>query len=98
MRRKVLALWLLALLAQPGVALAQEGPGATDLSIWVIISTIIYGLIGISLCVAGYFAFDRIAGLSLRRELVEDQNVALGIMLAGVFIGIAIVVGAVMLS
>ena len=42
----------------------------------------------------GYFAFDKVAGLDLQRELVEDQNLSLGIMLAGVFIGIAIVVSA----
>ena len=66
----------------------------TDLSLLEIISTIIYGLIGIGLCILGYFSFDRLAGLDLRRELVEDQNTSLGIMLAGVFIGIAIVVSA----
>jgi len=86
----------------PGIALAQEAPpgtiSAADLSIWQIISTILYGIIGIGLSVAGYFAFDKIAGLNLQYELVEDQNMAIGIMLAGVFIGIAIVVGAVMLS
>ncbi len=98
MRPTVLILSLLAALLWPGAALAQDGRPVADLSPLVILSTIIYGLIGISLCVAGYFAFDKIAGLSLKRELVEDQNLALGIMLAGVFIGIAIVVGAVMLS
>ena len=55
-----------------------------------LISTVVYGVLGIALCVAGYFVFDKVAGLSLKRELVEDQNVAVGIMLAGVFIGIAI--------
>ena len=64
------------------------------LAITEIVSTLVYGLIGIGLCVLGYFAFDRLAGLDLQRELVEDQNTSLGIMLAGVFIGIAIVVAA----
>ncbi len=98
MKRKILALWLMTTFVSPGLAQAQTGPEAADLSIWLIISTILYGAIGIVLCVAGYFAFDKIAGLSLQHELVEDQNVAIGIMLAGVFIGIAIVVAAVMLS
>lgn len=89
-----------AILLLPGVALAQGTPpiSGADLTIWQVISTILYGIIGIALCVAGYFAFDKIAGLNLQHELVEDQNLALGLMLAGVFIGIAIVVGAVMLS
>lgn len=81
-------------LGLPGVAFAQELDPAAELAPLVILSTLLYGLIGIALCIAGYFAFDRLIGLDLRRELVEDQNEALGLMLAGVFIGIAIVVAA----
>ncbi|OZC04737.1 hypothetical protein BSZ36_13590 [Rubricoccus marinus] len=62
------------------------------------VATILYGAIGILLTLAGYFVFDKIVGLDLKRELVEDQNTAIGIMLAGVFIGCSIVVAAVMLS
>ena len=97
MTSKRLVLLFLTLLGTPVVAMAQE-IGRSDLSVSAILSTVVYGLIGIVLCVAGYFAFDKIAGLSLKHELVEDQNVAIGIMLAGVFIGIALVVAAVMLS
>ncbi len=97
MTRKRLVLLVLAFLSTPTVVMAQEAV-RSDLSLSVILSTVIYGLIGIVLCVTGYFAFDKIAGLSLKHELVEDQNVAIGIMLAGVFIGIALVVAAVMIS
>ena len=97
MTSKRLVLLLITLLATPTAAMAQEA-ARSDLSANALLSTVVYGLIGIILCVTGYFAFDKIAGLSLKRELVEDQNVAIGIMLAGVFIGIAIVVAAVMLS
>jgi uncharacterized membrane protein YjfL (UPF0719 family) len=96
--RKLLA-FLPLLLASPLLAVAQDaGRRGADMTGWSILSTLVYGLLGIALCVLGYFAFDKIAGLSLQHELVEDQNVALGIMLAGVFIGIAIVIGSVMLS
>lgn len=98
MKRKILALLLIANFLLPGIAHAQEDPGAADLTILNIASTLVFGVIGILLCVIGYFAFDRIAGLDLQRELVEDQNIAIGIMLAGAFIGIAIVIGAVMIS
>ncbi len=98
MKRKILMLLPIVTFLSPGVALAQDGGATADLTIWAVISTILYGLIGIALCVVGYFAFDKIAGLNLQYELVEDQNQAIGIMLAGVFIGIAIVVGAVMIS
>ena len=86
-----------AIFLLPTVVHAQESP-ANDLAPLTIVSTIFYGILGIALCVLGYFAFDRIAGLDIQRELVEDQNMAIGIMLAGAFIGIAIVVAAVMIS
>ncbi len=62
------------------------------LDVWGVISTITYGLLGILLFVVGYLAFDRFIQLDLRRELVEDQNTSLGIMMAGVFVSIAIIV------
>lgn len=90
------AVTVAALLA-PTTASAQSGAGS-DLSPQTIIATILYGLIGVALCIVGYFLFDKLAGLNLKRELVEDQNIAIGVMLAGAFIGIAIVIAAVMLS
>ena len=90
---------LAALLLAAAPVLAQEAARpSTGLNGAAILSTIVYGVIGIALCVLGYFAFDKVAGLSLKHELVEDQNVAVGIMLAGAFIGISIVVASVMLS
>ena len=92
---------LLLALAAPAVAqdvLAPVAAESTDLSLTVFLSTLLYGAIGILMCVLGYVAFDKVAGLNLKHELVEDQNTAVGIMLAGAFIGIAIVVASVMLS
>lgn len=95
-----LALAALALAADP--AFAQDADlvvaEPSDLRLTVLLSTIVYGAVGILMCVLGYVAFDKVAGLNLKHELVEDQNTAVGIMLAGAFIGIAIVVASVMLS
>lgn len=99
MKHKLLPAFFLAFFLPTGAALAQDAPNApVGLDILVLISTLLYGVIGILLLLVGYFIFDRIVGLDLKRELVEDQNTALGIMLAGVFIGTAIVIAAVMLS
>lgn len=97
MKRKLLFLTPVISFLLPTIAYAQDITRAevNDLTFEAFISTLIYGLVGILLCVAGYFAFDRFAGLDLQRELVEDQNTAIGIMLAGAFIGIAMVVSAV---
>ena len=66
-----------------------------DIDFWNITSTIIYGFLGIFLFIAGYMAFDRFVQLDLCKELVEDQNTALGIMLAGLFVSMAIIVSTV---
>ena len=93
MKHKMLALLCIVALWPSTIVLAQGGnPG--DLNVAEFIGTVIYGVVGIFLCILGYFTFDKLAGLDLQRELVEDQNVSLGIMLAGVFIGIAMVVSA----
>lgn len=81
-------------LAQTEVLVSEP----SDLSLPVVLSTLLYGGVGILMCVLGYVVFDKVAGLNLRHELVEDQNVAVGVMLAGAFIGIGIVIASVMLS
>ncbi len=91
MKSKSIVLWSLAAGIMPFTTYLYQTP-TDDLNLMSILSTLIYGVIGILLCLAGYVAFDRMIGLDLRRELVEDQNIALGIMLAGVFIGIAIII------
>jgi len=94
MKRKLLSLAFVLALWPSSLVFAQEPNLVTTVLVWEFISSIVYGLLGIVLAILGYFTFDRLAGLDLKRELVEDQNIALGIMLAGVFIGIAIVVSA----
>ncbi|MEL6616926.1 MAG: DUF350 domain-containing protein, partial [Bacteroidota bacterium] len=79
--RPAFALALATLAAAP--ALAQEAE-SSGLDLTVFLATLLYGAIGILITLAGYFVFDKVAGLNLQHELVEDQNVAVGIMLAGV--------------
>lgn len=86
------ALWIMEWLTSP---LLQGIEEQYDLSIWAIVSTALYGLIGIVLFLLGYLALDRFIRLDLRRELVEDQNLALGVMLAGFFVALALMVAAV---
>jgi hypothetical protein len=93
-KRLLLPLFVVALFSPSGVAFAQEGSTELGLGVAPITSTLLYGLIGVGLYVLGYFVFDRIFRLDLRRELVEDQNIALGVMMAGVFVGIALIISA----
>ena len=51
---------------------------------------------GIGLLVFGiaFFLIVKLSPFSVRKEIEEDQNIALGVIMAGVFIGIAIIIAA----
>lgn len=78
---------------------AKEIPvrsGGIHLNFADMLSTVIYGLIGIFLAVVGYFVFDWITPYSLGKELVEDKNVAVAIVVAAILLSVAIIVSAAM--
>ncbi|WP_432403220.1 DUF350 domain-containing protein [Wukongibacter sp. M2B1] len=58
-----------------------------------IISSIIYFAIGMIFCAIGYKLFDVITPFDLDKE-IDNHNVAAGLAVAGIFIGVAIVVSA----
>jgi len=60
----------------------------------VLIWSLIYGVLGIVLTIAGYKIFDWITPIDVEKELSERQNIAVAIVCAGVIIGIALVISA----
>lgn len=57
-----------------------------------IFGSIFYSILGLLLMVAFLFFIDKVFQLEFRKELLEDQNVALGILFAGITIAIAIII------
>lgn len=57
-------------------------------------AAVVFGLLGIFLFVLALWLTVRITPFSLRKEIEEDQNVALGVIVAAVFLGIALIVSA----
>ncbi len=58
-----------------------------------IISSIVYFIIGMLFCALGYKIFDIITPFDLNEE-IDNHNIAAGLTVAGIFVGIAIVVSA----
>lgn len=54
--------------------------------------SVIYGVVGIVLTIAGYRIFDWISPIDVEKELSERQNIAVAIVTAAVIIGIAMVI------
>lgn len=63
-----------------------------------ILSTILYSFLGIGLMGLCWFLLTRIAPFSVVREIEQDQNVALAVLIGSVFLSMAIIIGAVILS
>lgn len=60
---------------------------------WVI-WTILYSFIWIFIMVLFVIIIDKTTKFSIQKEIVEDENVALGVMLGCFFIAVAIIIAA----
>ena len=63
------------------------------LQIWII-ESIIYSFIGIIIMAFSFLLFEKLTKFSTRKELVEDENIAIWVMFAGFFIAVAIIISA----
>ncbi len=60
----------------------------------LLVTTLVFSLLGIVLFAIAFFIIVKIAPFSTRKEIEEDQNTALAILIGSVIIGIAIIVAA----
>ena len=56
--------------------------------------TIVYSIVGLLFFGLGYWLFDKITPFSVRKEIEEDQNTSLAIIIGSVIIGLAIIISA----
>ena len=59
---------------------------------------VLYVIVGVVVFAISIKLIDTLAPFSVRKEIEEDQNVALGIIMGAIIVGLALIVGAVMLS
>jgi putative membrane protein len=60
-----------------------------------LIDCVVYSTVGILILLGAFWLAQRILPFSLRKEIEEDHNVSLGIILGAFVIGIAIIIAAV---
>ena len=60
----------------------------------LIVETLAFTLIGLLLFAVAFWIIVKVSPFSIRKELEDDQNIALGIVIAAVIIGIALIVSA----
>lgn len=67
-----------------------------DLKPAAMLSTVVYSIIGLIIFTVAFLLMDRLTPFSLRKEIEDDQNVALAIIMGSVFISLAIIIQAAM--
>ena len=61
-----------------------------------LIETVVFSLLGLAVCVAFFLVLVRFTPFSIRKEIEQDQNISLGLIIGAAIIGIAIIISAAM--
>ena len=60
----------------------------------LIAEVLAFSVVGLILFALAFWIMGKVAPFSIRKEMEEDQNIALGIVMGSVIIGIALIVAA----
>jgi putative membrane protein len=66
----------------------------TDFHLASVLNALIFALIGIVIFVATFVIIDKMTPFHLWKEIVDDKNVALAILLGSMSIGLCIIIAA----
>jgi putative membrane protein len=58
------------------------------------VAAVLFAIIGVVLFVVAFMVFDKLTPGSLWKELIEDQNTAIGVLMGAVAIAPAIIIAA----
>ena len=59
-----------------------------------LLTSVVYGLVGLILLLIGYYSYELITPFSVKDELVSHRNPAVGIVVAAFILGMAIIIAA----
>jgi uncharacterized membrane protein YjfL (UPF0719 family) len=60
----------------------------------VLVTTLVFVILGLVIFAISFLILEKVTPFSIRKEIEEDQNVALGIMVGAMLISIAIIIAA----
>lgn len=63
-----------------------------------VVDTVIYSLVGVVLMGLGFLIITFFTPFSIKKEIEDDQNISLGIIIGAVILGISIIVASVISS
>ena len=63
-----------------------------------VVATIVYTVLGLVLLGISWKAIEWMTPFSLRKEIEDDQNLAIAVLIGALFISVSLIIGAVILS
>jgi uncharacterized membrane protein YjfL (UPF0719 family) len=75
-------------------AAAQDQSVNSGHIVKVVVESVIFVGIGLVVFLIAFFLMTKMAPFSVRKEIEEDQNTALGVVMGAVIIGLAIIIAA----
>ncbi|MEK6249134.1 MAG: DUF350 domain-containing protein [Planctomycetales bacterium] len=69
-------------------------PETIQAELWQLIPTVVYFIVGLVLFGSSIFLMDKLTPFSIRKEIEEDQNTALAILMGACILGLAILLSA----
>lgn len=58
------------------------------------VESIIYSLLGVAVFALSFLLISKLTPFSIRKEIEEDQNTSLGIIIGSIIIGLSIIISA----
>lgn len=62
----------------------------------ILVETVVYTIIGMGIFGISIWIMDKMTPFSIRKEIEEDQNTSLGIVMGSVILGIAIILASIL--
>jgi putative membrane protein len=59
-----------------------------------LVDSIVYSIVGTMVLGLSFYVIEKVLPFSMRKEIAEDQNVSLGIILGAFVIGLSIIIAA----
>jgi uncharacterized membrane protein YjfL (UPF0719 family) len=57
-----------------------------------VVDSLLYSVLGTTILLAAFAFIEKVLPFSLRKEVAEDQNVALGIILGAFILGVSLII------
>ena len=80
------------------LAFAEESAilaGAAPVKLWVhLLAAVVFSLVGVAVLAVCFLLMNKLSPFSIKKEIEEDHNVALAVIMGAVIIGMSIIIAA----